>query len=72
MLSLNDVEWESLKGGHGLKYDPRKSVNHLAKDVNDEKEWYELFSVLYHQGSVNDASYISRKMKFWLVLTISA
>ncbi len=57
MLSLNDERWATLRGGYKTPFDPRAQF--LALRGGDTGAWSELWSNLYHQGDVGEASYAS-------------
>lgn len=57
MLSLNDERWNQLTGAYKTPFDPRFLLARLENESALDKVWQELWSELYHQGDIGDASY---------------
>jgi hypothetical protein len=56
-MSLDDLRWAQLRSAYGVPYDPRPALAKLARRVDDETAWDELWGQLYHQGGIGDAAY---------------
>jgi len=56
-MSLDDSPWAQLSSAYGVPYDPRPALAKLARRVDDESGWDELWGHLYHQGGIGDAAY---------------
>jgi hypothetical protein len=56
-LDISDPRWSEMLGGYRIPYDPRPALNALAKRIDDADAWDALWSNLYHQGDVGEASY---------------
>ena len=56
-MKLTDPGWKSLTGGYRVPYDPRPALGNLAAGAEMSESWGELWTELYHQGDVGDASY---------------
>jgi hypothetical protein len=56
-MDLDDPQWPHLLGGHRVPYDPRKALLALEHGSRTDAAWKELWSGLYHQGGVAEASY---------------
>jgi hypothetical protein len=57
MLDLNDKRWSKLKGGYRIPFDPRPFLAKFEVGKVTDKDLYEFWGDLYHQGDVGDASY---------------
>jgi hypothetical protein len=57
MLSLDDIRWNDLKGGHRTRFDPRPLLLTLEAAHDVKTVWRELWNELHHQGDVGEASY---------------
>jgi hypothetical protein len=56
-LAFDDARWAELHGGYRILYDPRHALRSLAEGLNVDAAWEELWTELYHQGDVGEASY---------------
>ncbi len=56
-MDLDDPHWPHLLGGYRVPYDPRKALHALERDRETDAAWEELWTELYHQGDVGQASY---------------
>jgi hypothetical protein len=56
-MDLDDPKWSRLLGGYRVPYDPRKALLALERADETEGAWKELWTELYHQGDVGEASY---------------
>jgi hypothetical protein len=56
-MNLDDPQWSRLLGGYRVPYDPRKALLALERADEMDKAWEELWTELYHQGDVGEASY---------------
>jgi hypothetical protein len=56
-MDLDDPGWTRLVGGYHVPYDPRKALRALERGESPAIAWRELWSELYHQGDVGEASY---------------
>lgn len=57
MLRLDDERWKPLKGAYGVLFDPRPLLTSLRSANGTGAIWQELWTNLYHQGDVGEASY---------------
>ena len=57
MLSLDDPRWLDLKGGYRVPFDPRPLLARLQAGQDPAAAWKSLWTELYHQGDVGEASY---------------
>jgi hypothetical protein len=57
MLPLDDPRWQSYKGGYRVPYDASPALRRLLANGPTKKLWEELWTELYHQGDVHQASY---------------
>ena len=56
-MNLDDPRWPELLGGYRVPYDPRKALLALEHPNEAAAAWRELWSGLYHQGDIGEASY---------------
>jgi hypothetical protein len=56
-MNLDDPQWSRLLGGYRVPYDPRKALLALERSDETDGAWKELWTELYHQGDVGEASY---------------
>lgn len=56
-MNLDDPQWSRLLGGYRVPYDPRKALLALERADEMDRAWEELWTELYHQGDVGEASY---------------
>lgn len=56
-MNLDDPQWLELLGGYRVPYDPRKALFALEHTSETAAAWKELWTGLYHQGDVGEASY---------------
>jgi hypothetical protein len=56
-MDLDDPRWPHLLGGYRVQYDPRKVLLALEQGRETDAAWEELWTELYHQGDVGEASY---------------
>jgi hypothetical protein len=56
-MDLDDPQWPHLQGGYRVPYDPRRALLALEKAGETVTIWEELWTELYHQGDVGEASY---------------
>lgn len=56
-MNLDDPQWSRLRGGYRVPYDPRKALLALERADGTDSAWEELWTGLYHQGDVGEASY---------------
>jgi hypothetical protein len=56
-MDLDDPQWPRLLGGYRVPYDPRKAFIALERAEDTDNAWKELWTELYHQGDVGEASY---------------
>ncbi len=56
-MITEDIDWTRLSGGYRVLYDPRNALGRLESGEDIQAAWKELWSELYHQGDVGDASY---------------
>jgi hypothetical protein len=56
-MNFDDPQWSRLLGGYRVPYDPRKALLALEQGDEAEKAWEELWTELFHQGDVGEASY---------------
>jgi len=56
-MNLDDPQWPHLLGGYRVPYDPRKALFALEENGDAAAAWKELWTGLYHQGDVGEASY---------------
>src|SRR5579859_5844119 len=56
-MNLDDSRWSRLLGGYRVPYDPRNALHTLERTDETNGAWEELWSGLYHQGDVGEASY---------------
>jgi hypothetical protein len=56
-MDLDDPQWPRLLGGYRVPYDPRKALIALEQADETDNAWKELWTELYHQGDIGDASY---------------
>jgi len=56
-MNFDHPEWQSMRGGYRMPYDPRGALLAIEKGENVEASWNELWSELFHQGDVGEASY---------------
>ena len=64
MLPLDDLRWQSYKGGYRVPYDASPALRRLLADGPDEELWEEFWNELHHQGDLHQASYAAVP---WLV-----
>lgn len=57
MLSLSDPRWETMTAGYKVPFDPRPLLQKLETGQNSAKTWEELWTELYHQVDLGDASF---------------
>jgi hypothetical protein len=55
-FNLDDPGWAGLVGGYRVRYDPRPAL-HALETGDRQTAWEELWTELYHQGDVGEASY---------------
>ena len=56
-MNLDDPQWSRLLGGYRIPYDPRKALLALERADEADSAWEELWTELFHQGDVGEASY---------------
>lgn len=56
-MDLDDPQWSHLHGGYRVPYDPRNAFLALEQADETASTWEELWTELYHQGDVGEASY---------------
>ncbi|MCC8957055.1 hypothetical protein H8B02_27560 [Bradyrhizobium sp. Pear77] len=56
-MDLDRPEWLTMHGGYRVPYDPRDALLALESGKNAKAAWDELWSELFHQGDVGEASY---------------
>ena len=56
-MDLDDPHRPHLLGGYRIPYDPRKVLRALEQEHETDAAWEELWTELYHQGDVGEASY---------------
>jgi hypothetical protein len=59
MLSFDDRRWETLKAGYRTPIDLRPLLRRLESGEDVESTWRELWQELYHQGDVDEGSFIA-------------
>jgi hypothetical protein len=59
MLNLDDPRWETMTGGYKMPFDPRLLLKRLETEKDPTETWHELWTEIYHQGDVGDASFAS-------------
>jgi hypothetical protein len=59
MIAFDDKQWDGLKGGYKIPYDPRPVLRQLEAGSDAKSAWTELWEELHHQGDVGEASYAS-------------
>jgi hypothetical protein len=64
MLPLNDLKWQSYKGGYRVPYDASSALRWLLTYGPTDETWEELWTELHHQGDLEQASYAAVP---WLV-----
>ena len=56
-MNLDDPQWSRLLGGYRVPYDPRKALLALERADAADSAWEELWTGLFHQADVGEASY---------------
>src|SRR5689334_10989131 len=59
MLSFEDKRWESLRAGYRIPVDLRPLLLRLQADRDRAAAWHELWGELYHQGDVDEGSFVA-------------
>lgn len=59
MLPLDDPRWERLKGGYRIPVDLRPLLRRLESGQDAPAAWGEVWQELYHQGDVDEASFVA-------------
>jgi hypothetical protein len=57
LLPLDDLGWNSFKGGYRVEYNAAPALRRLLEDGPSDELWEELFNELHHQGDVDQASF---------------
>jgi len=57
MLPLDDLRWQTYKGGYHLHFDATPFLRELYENGLPKERWLELWDELHHQGDVDSASY---------------
>jgi hypothetical protein len=57
MIDLEDDRWLSVTGGYRMPFDPRPLLKRLEDESHTEVIWGELWTELYHQVDVGEASF---------------
>jgi hypothetical protein len=57
MISLEDDRWSNMTGGYRTLLDPRPLLKRLVAGGETKEAWQDLWTELYHQGDVGDASF---------------
>ena len=56
-MRIDDLDWTKLRGGYRVPYDPRPALAALESGRDADAAWQELWTELYPQGDVGEASY---------------